>query len=232
MKKIIRLLALLLIFCLLPGTAAAEAGGKRIYLTFDDGPGPYTARLLDILAREDVKATFFVTGKAADHPELIRRMAAEGHTVALHCYSHDYERIYASSEAYFDDLCRLEALLAEDLGYVPRILRFPGGSSNAVSFFNPGIMSRLSAEVTEAGYCYVDWNVDSRDSIGCRSAAGVLRNMQQGVEGLDSSVILLHDIYAYSVDAVESFIRWGKEQGCHFYPITAEGPTARHIIYN
>ena len=229
MKRILCFSMVILMLCL-PVYAKEEE--KIIYLTFDDGPGPYTERLLDTLKAESVQATFFVTGKVAAYPDLLRRMADEGHTIALHSYCHDYNTIYASEEAFFRDIEALEALIFEGTGLHPKLLRFPGGSSNTVSCFNPGIMTRLCASVTERGYRYVDWHVDSRDSVGCRTTEGVLCNMEQGVEQWGDCIVLQHDIYSYSVDAVESFIRWGKERGYRFAPLTTDSPCARHSIYN
>lgn len=227
-----RLLCFSVALLLLSLPVSAEEGKKIIYLTFDDGPGPYTEELLDILQRENVKVTFFVTGKAADYPEILRRIADEGHTIGLHSFSHDYQTIYSSQEAFYEDLQKLEFLIFEETGLHPKLLRFPGGSSNTVSCFNPGIMSRLCASVKEQGYLYVDWHVDSKDSVGCRSTEGVLLNMKNGSEQWCDCVILQHDIYAYSVDAVEDFIRWGKAKGYCFAPLTEDGPFAKHHIYN
>lgn len=231
MKRAFVFFSLLLLLLTLPASATEE-GDKVIYLSFDDGPGPYTERLLDILSRENVKATFFVTGKAEAYPQLLRRMAEDGHCIALHSYSHDYQTIYASEAAFFADIEKLEALIFEETGAHPTLLRFPGGSSNTVSCFNPGIMTRLCASVTERGYCYVDWHVDSRDSVGCRTTEGVLRNMQEGVEQWGDCIILQHDIYAYSVDAVDDFIQWAKDRGYRFGVLSADAPHGRHNVYN
>lgn len=92
------------------------SGGSRVvYLTFDDGPGPYTEELLDILNKYNVKATFFVVG-CSEHLDLLPRIAAEGHTIAAHSYSHNYKKIYASEEAYFDDLARVQQAISERIG--------------------------------------------------------------------------------------------------------------------
>lgn len=229
MKRILCFSMVLLLLCL---PAFAKGEEKVIYLTFDDGPGPYTERLLDTLKAEGVQATFFVTGKVAAYPELLRRMAEDGHSIGLHSYCHEYNIIYASEDAFFRDIEKLESLIFEETGLHPKLLRFPGGSSNSVSCFNPGIMTRLCASVTERGYRYVDWHVDSRDSVGCRTTEGVLRNIREGAEQWGDCIVLQHDIYSYSVDAVESMIRWGKERGYRFAPLSENGPCARHSIYN
>ena len=77
-------------------------GKKIIYLTFDDGPSAYTPKILDILSKYGIKATFFVTNSGKD--DYIKREYKEGHTVALHTASHSYKKVYSSVDAYFSDL--------------------------------------------------------------------------------------------------------------------------------
>ena len=77
---------------------------KVVYLTFDDGPSENTKKIMDILAKYDAKATFFVTGRNQDYNYLIKDAYNAGHTIALHTYSHEYSTVYASVDAYFDDL--------------------------------------------------------------------------------------------------------------------------------
>ena len=105
-------------------------GSKTIYLTFDDGPGEYTQQLLDTLAKYNVKATFFVTDGNSDYRYLLAKEAAAGHTVAIHSETHDYKYIYSSCDAYFEDLNRMSDIITEQTGKRPKLLRFPGGSSN------------------------------------------------------------------------------------------------------
>ena len=92
---------------------------KTIYLTFDDGPGPYTDQLLDLLAKYDVKATFFVTGNYPDYYDCIGRAYDEGHTIAVHTFCHDYRQIYRGVQAYFDDFKACEDLIYEQTGALP-----------------------------------------------------------------------------------------------------------------
>lgn len=204
--------------------------GKVIYLTFDDGPGKHTARLLDILDKYGVKATFFVI--KTDYLHLLPRMANSGHTVAMHAGEHDYNKIYASDEAYFNDLLSIQELIRQQTGTTPTILRFPGGSSNRVSRFNAGIMTRLTAKVKEMGYRYYDWNVDSCDAGGTKTAWGVYNNVVTNVPKFKYSVVLQHDIFGYSVDAVEDIIVWGLENGYTFMPLTDTSPVCEHNVKN
>lgn len=210
---------------------STSGAGKVIYLTFDDGPGPYTPKLLNVLKKYGVKATFFVTNNG--DTSLIAREAAEGHAVAIHTLTHNYAKIYASEEAYFNDLNAMNEIIKQQTGSYSRLLRFPGGSSNTVSRrYSSGIMTRLTKAVQEAGYRYFDWNVDSNDAGGATSADTVYRNVVNGCSGRAQSVVLQHDIKGFSVDAVERIIQWGQANGYTFLPLTMNSPGAHHGVNN
>lgn len=200
--------------------------GKVVYLTFDDGPGKHTERLLDLLDKYGIKATFFVVNTS--YLDILPDMVKRGHTVAMHTSTHDYETIYASDEAYFEDLAAIENRIIELTGSAPKILRFPGGTSNLISRDTPGIMSRISARVKELGYRYFDWNVDSNDAGGTKTAEGVYKNVVDYLPKYNCSVVLQHDIYGYSVDAVERIIVWGLENGYTFLPLSENSPVCEH----
>lgn len=212
-------------------TAPLNPNGKVIYLTFDDGPGAHTARLLDVLKKYDVKATFFVVNTG--YLDILPRMKEEGHTIAMHTATHDYDTIYSSDEAYFEDLAIIENAIKDKIGEFTKILRFPGGGSNNISKnLSEGIMTRLTDKVKEMGYRYYDWNVDSNDAGGTKTAEGVYNNVINGVQNCHYSVVLQHDINGYSVDAVEKIIIWGLENGYTFKPLTANSPICEHTVKN
>lgn len=204
--------------------------GKVIYLTFDDGPGPYTARLLDILKQYDVKATFFVVKNG--YTDMIQRIVKEGHSIGVHTETHAFKKIYASEEAYFADLNAVHEHVLQLTGIDTSLLRFPGGGSNTVSKFNPGIMTRLTQAVKELGFRYFDWNVDSYDAGGAKTASQVFYNVINGVSGKTISVVLQHDVKDYSVEAVEQIIVWGLENGYTFLPLDTTSPVCEHPIKN
>ncbi len=207
------------------------SSSKIIYLTFDDGPGAHTGRLLDILAKYDVKASFFLVNTGAI--SLAGRIANEGHTVAIHTATHNYAKIYANEEAYFNDLYRMQSIIQEHTGQTTYLFRFPGGSSNVVSKnYNKGIMTRLTQTVIEKGFRYFDWNVDSKDAGGATTADEVFENVIKGIEGKDTAIVLQHDIYDFSVDAVERIIVWGLANGYTFLPLTESSPNCAHIVNN
>ena len=205
--------------------------GKRIiYLTFDDGPGEHTNRLLDILKKYNVKVTFFVTGKGSD--DVILREYKEGHQIGLHTNSHNYATVYSSVDNYFSDLNTISDRVERITGYKSKIIRFPGGSSNTVSkAYSRGIMSILTKEVQNRGYKYFDWNVSSGDAGGTTTSDGVYQNTIAGLKD-DYSIVLQHDIQGFSVDAVERIIRYGLENGYTFEKLNESSPTAHHGVSN
>lgn len=205
--------------------------GKVIYLTFDDGPSQYTLRLLEILAKYNVKATFFVVDTGYIH--LVSQIAAEGHTVALHTATHEFSQVYASEEAYFNDLNKIKNKVVQYTGIEPTLIRFPGGSSNRVSInINKGIMTRLTKLVQEQGYRYFDWNVDSDDAGSARTSEKVFQNVISGIGSKKTSVVLQHDIKGYSVEAVDRIIQWGLANGYTFLPLTEDSPDCQHPVKN
>lgn len=231
MRKILCLL-LALLWLGLPARASADdpAEEKVIYLTFDDGPGPYTEKLLDILDRHSVKATFFVVD--TPYVSLLGEIARRGHTIGIHSASHDFARVYAGEDAFFQDLTAMRNIIRDEAGICSDLIRFPGGSSNTVSRFNPGIMKRLTKAVEEMGYVYFDWNVDSNDAGGAQTAWEVYNNVTRGCKGIRQAVVLQHDTKGFSVEAVEWIIGWGKASGYRFAALDENSPTVHHNVQN
>lgn len=197
----------------------------RVYLTFDDGPSTaVTTQILDILAANQVKATFFVVNYSQDTKPLIARMINEGHTVAIHGYSHDYATIYANDEAFMNNVYRLRDKLLADFGYNATIIRFPGGSSNTVSkSYNKGIMSRLVKRVEAEGFVYFDWNVSSGDANASGlSSAQICQNVTSYLRRGRNNVVLMHDSAAKrtTAGALQDIINYGKANNYTFLPLT------------
>lgn len=142
-----------------------ENDEKVVYLTFDDGPSPkYTEQLLDILDEYDVKATFFTVGYFVDrHPEIVKDAMQRGHLIACHTYSHEYESIYASSQAFMNEIHEWEESMEKATGVFPslKILRFPGGSKNA--FLSNKVRAEIMESLSKNGYKYYDWFFGDND---------------------------------------------------------------------
>lgn len=213
---------------------SSQTVGKKgtIYLTFDDGPSLSTTnKLLDILKEENIKATFFITDKT-NTDYLIKRMYDENHTIGLHTASHNYKQIYSSVDNYFKDLEKIRNKVKRVTGYSPTIIRFPGGSSNTVSNFNPGIMCELSNLVIEKGYHYFDWNISSGDATNKRSKSNTYKNVVNNLSKSRANIVLMHDIYGSTVEAVKDIIKYGKENGYTFEKITMDTPMYTHVVNN
>ncbi len=205
--------------------------GKIVYLTFDDGPGEYTSKLLDILSKYNVKATFFTVGSG--HPDLLKAEADAGHSIGIHSATHDYSKIYASEDAFFADLRKQQDTIENATCIRTTLVRFPGGSSNTVSkSYCSGIMTKLTKDLTDMGYQYFDWNVTSGDAGETTNTSVVVQNVISGIQQHDVSIVLQHDIKGFSVNAVEQIIQWGLAHGYTFLPLTAESPTAHNGVNN
>ena len=211
------------------------AGGKGgvVYLTFDDGPCGYTDDVLEILAKYNVKATFFLT---AQHPRqlgYITDIYNAGHSIGLHSYSHEYYLCYASEEAFYEETEKMSDVIEEYAGIRPVIMRFPGGSSNAVSKkYCEGIMTAVTQGVEEKGYTYFDWNVGSSDTASDATVNSIINNVIAGIKKHDESVVLMHDFKINSVKALPSIIEWGLENGYEFVGLTPESPTCHFKVKN
>jgi len=208
-----------------------KSSDKKVYLTFDDGPSSNTDQILDILKDYDVKATFFVVGKTDERSvKAYQRIVEEGHTLAMHSYSHKYDEIYESKEAFARDLNSLQEYLYETTGVWPRIYRFPGGSSNTVSKVD---MQELIEYLTDIGITYFDWNVASGDAVSrTLPAETIVNNCLSGIEKQKESVILMHDASnkGTTIEALPQIIEAIQEQGdAELLPITDETVPVQHI---
>ena len=188
-----------------------------IYLTFDDGPNNgTTTQILDVLKKYNVKATFFVTSTNGGSDSQIKREFDEGHLVALHTSTHNYAKIYASDNAYWDDLNAINSRVEKITGKKSNIVRFPGGSSNTVSrHYSTGIMSRLANDLESKGYSYFDWNLDSRDAEN-KPCNEVRSNVINGLSKSRGNVVLMHDIKGPTACAIEDIVKYGLDNGYTF----------------
>ena len=208
-------------------------GDKVIYLTFDDGPSAYTQRLLDILDRYNVKATFFVTGANSSYYNMIGEAYRRGHTIAIHTYSHVYSDIYSSVDNYLADFNKIKDIVVAQTGEEPWLFRFPGGTSNTVSRKHcSGIMTTLAHEMLSRGYVYCDWNVSSGDAGGANTEQQIINNVINGVSGKQMAIVLQHDIKACSVDAVDNIIEWGINNGYVFKAMEKDSPIVQFKAQN
>ena len=164
-----------------------------VALTFDDGPNPeWTPRVLEVLAAHQATASFFLLGgKASEHPELVRRLAAEGHSIGSHSLSHRNLRQLSRIEAQ-REIRGAEEALQTILGHRPRWFRPPYGAFSPVGLW----------ETTRRGVRTVLWNVDPRD-YRSGSADRILARLGPLRAG---DVVLLHDKFAGLVEALPEIL--------------------------
>lgn len=207
---------------------------RKVYLTFDDGPSIYTDEILDILAEYDVKATFFVIGKEDEQSiKRYQRIVEEGHALGMHSYSHKYDEIYDSLDAFSMDFSKLQEFLYEHTGVWSRICRFPGGSSNEVS----GVpMQELITYLDEQDITYYDWNISAGDaSNNYISAEAILQNCLGKIENYNTAVILMHDAAnkKTTVEALPILLeQLTQMENTEVLPITDDTTPIQHVVNN
>jgi peptidoglycan/xylan/chitin deacetylase (PgdA/CDA1 family) len=190
-----------------------QAEIKTVYLTFDDGPSDkVTPLILNVLQQEGVHATFFVIGKQAETRQyLIEREVAEGHTVAVHTYSHDYHSIYASPQSLVADIEKCNDILEKITGKRSKLYRFPGGSY--------GLSESLIGAVTQHGMRYIDWNASTRDAeIWNPTAWQLYQSAISTSADINHIVLLSHDSPSKTTtaQALPDIIAYYKAQGYTF----------------
>jgi len=201
-------------------------GSKVVYLTFDDGPAKYTPAILEILTQYDVPATFFVVGNTP-YTHYISDIAENSHTIGLHSYSHNFRQIYSSVQAFFDDLQKIDDIVYELAGTRSNITRFPGGSS-AKAGGAQRIMGQLREELDERGYQYFDWNCDSSDKRGARTAAAAMRQIKAVDLQEDVVIVLMHDTEKITVEYLPLVIEYFQELGYEFLTLSIGSPAVHH----
>ena len=194
MKKLTALLLVAALLCVVAGAEGRVAGGERsankyVALTFDDGPtGELTAQLLDGLRERYVSATFFLCGyRAEEYPALVRRMAEEGHELAIHGWRHAYLHTMAQAEIR-EELKGTGELIAGLTGVRPKLFRPPGGLCSET----------VMEEAAQEGLSAILWSVDPEDW-STHDAGAVVRRVQK--KARDGDILLMHDLSPSSVTA-------------------------------
>lgn len=200
---------------------STTGGSDRVaYLTFDDGPSANTQKILDILAANKIKATFFVNGHIGFESTYLR-MVNEGHKIGNHTYSHNYSEVYSLEDGFFNSVNQLNNYLASLGISKPDIIRFPGGSNNTVSYQYGGsaLMGRLVNSVVNSGYDYFDWNVSSGDaSKPTADKESIISNVKSGCTGKKTPIILMHDSApkTTTAESLQEIINYLRAQGYSF----------------
>lgn len=196
-------LVLLLILTLCMPAAASGFTEKLIAITFDDGPGAYTAQLLDELAARDVKATFFVSGyRAANYPETLKRMVSEGHQLASHTQNHENLNTLSAAK------------IADEISRTQDYITAAGGDNSA--YIRPPYGNANKTVRAQAPSPLINWSVDPEDW-KYHNADTVRSNILAG--SYDGAIILVHDIYQTSVNGALAAIDKLLEQGYEFVTV-------------
>lgn len=184
--------------------SSGQADEKRIALTFDDGPHfTLTPKVLDVLLRRGVKATFFVLGERVKfHPRIVSRIVAEGHEIGNHTYSH-HSLASLSTEEIDHEISETQSLIKQATGFEPRLFRPPYGEfrSNAKPVF------------TKYGLSVIMWSVDSQDW-HIRDADRVHHMVTSRVR--NGSIVLLHDIHPSTLAALPGILDTLRADGYQF----------------
>lgn len=192
-----------------------EQEGKTVYLTFDDGPSAQTSKILDILDEYDAKATFFVVyTDDAEYTQYLQEIVDRGHTLALHSYSHDYDKIYASADAFLADMEKVFDWVYDNTGVRCSLYRFPGGSIKG----SKSVVAAITTEMDKRGFTYYDWNVSSGDGSNLTTADNILDNVCPNIKSFDTPVVLMHDATGKTetLEALPKVLETLKEQGYTF----------------
>ena len=206
---------------------SGKSNRKIAYLTFDDGPYYNTYKVLDILDKYNVKATFFTTNtngeNCFDKKEencwvLYKEYIKRGHTIANHTYTHGIRRgLYKSKDSFIDAVIKQEELVKKLTdGYVTNIVRFPGGSSTDGKLKTP-----IIEELRKRNYGWVDWTAQDGDGGKLSSKEQAMSNFKNSING-KIEVILFHDYNGYTTTLLPEFINYLKNNGYEMYPLFYE----------
>ena len=220
---------------------AKSGQSKRCYLTFDDGPTKnITPQILDALRKYNVKATFFQVGSyISSNTDMARRVYEEGHLIANHSYSHNYNNLYDTEEDFRSEIEKTQKLINsvgnENEGEAFRLMRFPGGSYNAGDHASE--KQAYKKTLKEMDFYYIDWNALNGDAEGkTKNAKELLEYLKKSMDGYNNLVVLMHDASTKqaTADSLPSVIEYLTEQGYTFHrlddidynPEASASPTA------
>lgn len=204
----------------------------RVYLTFDDGPSIYTGQILDVLAANNVKATFFVIGRDEEYYPYYKRIVDEGHTIGMHSYTHVYQDFYKSVNSFGEELTKLNDLIYDVTGTRSKIFRFPGGSSNNVAQ-HP--IEEYISYLNDNNINYYDWNSLSGDAVtNGLSPDQLVNNIMNDVTKNEDSIVLMHDLQTThsTVESLQLLIDTLKSEGYEILPIDENAPLIQHVSCN
>ena len=193
---------------------------KVAYLTFDDGPSKkLTPQILDVLKEYNIKATFFVLGSNIKYnPEVLKRAYEEGHYIANHTYTHEYEEVYDKKENVLKEYNKTEEAIRDAIGiqeYSSGLFRFPGGSVGGEYEKTKKAAKKL---LEKNNIATLDWNALNGDAEYGTKKSDMLKMIKETIEGQDCVVILMHDSSdkQNTVETLPKIIEYLKSEGYEF----------------
>jgi peptidoglycan/xylan/chitin deacetylase (PgdA/CDA1 family) len=202
----------------IPVENAIKTDGKKYaFLTFDDGPSPrVTDKVLAILNKNNIHATFFLVGKLAEtHPSTVEKIYKQGHAIGNHTYSHVYKKVYSNEENFTSEFMKTDQILKKILGpdFHTRLFRFPGGSFESNK-------QKYKAVLKKNGYTYIDWNALTGDAESRKRKTHdeLMARLKHTVGKQEDVIILMHDFGAMekTIGTVDDVIQYLKKQGYEF----------------
>ncbi len=198
---------------------------KMAYLTFDDGPSELTEQVTALLAKYDIKATFFVLNRTDERSKQIVKHTSElGHSIQMHCGIHDYRSLYASPESFMQYVEDNYWYIAGITGIPPSLVRLPGGSVNES---NAAIRTEILKRIEDLGFVYFDWNCSSGDgNPKPYEPDAILENVLRTAGSKNRIVVIMHDTGSKTttVQALPQVIEALRDRGYSFGKLAKDVP--------
>lgn len=208
-----------------------EGEGKRVFLTFDDGPSPNTDKVLKTLEEKGVHGTFFVVGQMLEKreasKEALKTTIKNGNAIANHSYTHDLKKLYpkrtTNIDAFMDEYNKTNNLMKTILGddFDTKVLRMPGGYMSRVHYKDPNL-PKLNEAFKEKGIVSIDWNALNGDAEGKPyTEEQMLDYVKRSSKNKNNVIVLMHDTYGKQKTAnmLPKIIDYFKENGYEFKTI-------------
>lgn len=204
----------------------ALANQKRIFLTFDDGPSANTNKIIEILKKEKVKATFFVIDH--DNDKDYQKIINSGNQIALHTFKHDYG-MYTSADKFMADLRKIQERVKKATGKDVKVFRFAGGSSNG--YVSSATLNKIFAKLKAEGFIYQDWNCDNGDATAITVDKNKLVKNATSCGTPKVINLLMHDAPAKTttVEALPAVIKYYRDRGYVFDVLDEDSPLVQHV---
>ena len=208
---------------------------KIVYLTFDDGPSEHTQKILDILEKYEVQATFFVVGPSYKlKNDLLKIINDNGHAIAIHSYTHQYSTIYENETTFINDFNECVTWINNVIGITPTLYRFPGGSSTTIA--SKAQIESIITTLGTKGYIHVDWNVDSYDSHYNTDSNAIIKSTINCIKINEANnmyiqTILMHDTKKKegTIEALPSIIEYCLSKGYQFRIMNENSKLIQHV---